>query len=173
MALQYHRIWGSGIEIDRIVQIIYGNIDPRTGQVADIGSFYLSAVNNLGQLYFKYGDLDTEWSLVSGVKHANDAWAGFDGSEDVIDPIFYADDIVFLLVNSAATSVAVYLPDAVAYKHRHFHVKWILNDDFCQNTVTILPSVVGQTIDGEDGQIMAEVMDSLHIVSNGINWYII
>ena len=79
---------------------------------------------------------------------------------------YTADDKVFVKVDTTTSGITITLPDAATFVNKFFHIKWTAGPS--NNKVTI----VG-TIDGEDSIIMGHQLDSLNIVSDGTEWWII
>lgn len=97
------------------------------------------------------------------------------GIQSIINTVHVAGsnaEEVVLLVDTTLHATTIYLPDAFIYRNRQFYIKWIDNACRSDNYVEILPQD-GQYIDGETGHIMGDVMDVLHVFSNGVNWFII
>lgn len=79
-----------------------------------------------------------------------------------------ADDHV-LLVSAVSGDITITLPDASTVDGRQYHIKKV---DSSVNSVT-LDGYSGQTIDGDITQIITAQYDSVLIVSDGSNWYIL
>lgn len=79
------------------------------------------------------------------------------------------DTFGVLLVNAGAGSVTVQLPFASAYALKRYTVKKI---DGSGNAV-IIQGQAGDTIDGDPNYNITVQNDTIKIISNGTNWYII
>jgi hypothetical protein len=74
-----------------------------------------------------------------------------------------------ILADASEGDIILELPNAALASNK-INVKKI---DSSSNTVTIIPSVVGQTIDGSSGVIINAENDSYALVSSENNWFII
>lgn len=92
----------------------------------------------------------------------------FSDSPYTIDTVFSADVIV--LCNAAAGNIIVNLPSASIVDRRHY---WIKKIEAGANTVTVTPPGA-QTIDGGPTKVLlGNTLSTVHIVSNGVNWFVL
>ena len=77
------------------------------------------------------------------------------------------DDGIFV-VDTTSNSITIVLPTAVANQGKTFIVK----KTAAANTVT-LDANAAETIDGDATKVLSAQWESVTIVSNGINWFII
>jgi len=158
-------VTGRAFEIDSLileekVAILAGTEDPTmgAGEIAPVGSLYLRTD---GSIYNKTDSGDTDWQ--------NNISSSYYGN--ILTSIDYAaSDKVLIFVNTTTQSVIVTLPSAASYTNRIFNIKWILTSSINRCSVE---AQIGETIDGENCHIFGEVYDSLQIVSDGTQWWII
>jgi len=74
-----------------------------------------------------------------------------------------------ILVNATATNISITIPSASSCVGRQYHVKKI---DSSSNAVSVTRTGL-DTIDGANSRVMLSQYQSLTVVSNGSNWYII
>lgn len=149
------------LSLDDVVLIAHGTDDPSTGggYEAPVGSLYLRTDGNL---YRKTGSLVTDWS--------NSMPSAQELSSIVVAAAYTANDKILIFVNTTSNAVTITLPAAADFTHKFFHIKWITGP--ARYKVTILAQS-GEYIDNEAGVILGLLLDSLNIVSNGTNWWII
>lgn len=154
------------IIINETVGIFGGAEDPSSaGQAGPIGSIYL---RTNGDIWQKTGETTTDWEVNQKGAGSQAAANAYDGQINVSAASYSASNKVVILINTTQNAVEIILPNAAAYTNKIFHVKWIAGT----NTAT-LTAQSGQSIDGESSHIYGELMDSLELISDGINWYII
>lgn len=154
------------VSLDDTVGIFYSTTNPTTGTgfPAPVGSLLLQTD---GSTYQKTGTGDFDWESVAagGTYQLN-------GVETVSGTSTYAvGSNVVALIDTTSSAIDVNLPDAAGYNTKFFHIKWI--DGKPSNKVSINTTVSGQTIDGYETHVMGHIYDSLQLVSNGSNWYIL
>lgn len=83
---------------------------------------------------------------------------------------FAAKIDTWLLVDATNGAVTVTLPDVNRLSGKPCTVK---KTDASANTVTIVPQLTGQTIDGAPSQTLNAQWDYFNMVSDGKNWFIV
>jgi len=77
---------------------------------------------------------------------------------------------IVVLVNTTTAGVTITLPTAAAFAKKFFHIKWIAGPS--KNKVTIITQT-GETLDDQTEVKLGQLYDSLNVVSDGSNWWII
>jgi len=157
-----------GIIINNQIGIFGGSEDPRSGGGQDLpeGSLY---IRTNGDMLQKAGNLPTDWEINSKGAGSVSASDSYDGNALISVSSYNASNKVIILVDTSTNSVTINLPDATVFVNKIFHIKWILGD----NPMFLSTVVIAQTIDGETSHEYGELHDSLEVISNGTQWYII
>lgn len=129
----------------------------------------LSLVQAASVLPIRFGVASNALSLVQGItvaggcKHCRYAVHHIDS-----DTTFLHGNRV-ILVDAGTGAVQVTLPNPATMEGLFFHIKKI---DTSLNYVTVITPGT-ETIDGSDEQVLSGPQDSMHITSDGTNWYIV
>lgn len=144
-------------------------IDRTSGFWDGVGESILGITQIATVLPIRFGVASNALSLIQGItvaggcKHCRYAVHHIDS-----DTTFLHGNRV-ILVDAATGAVQVTLPDPATMEGLFFHIKKI---DTSLNYVTVITPGT-ETIDGSDEQVLSGPQDSMHITSDGTNWYIV
>ena len=96
--------------------------------------------------------------------------------EHVTSLEYYIDsDDYVILAEPSEDEIVVYLPDAGDAKENEYHIKRVSNSNASsyQDDVVTVKSINEQTIDGVSEITISLANESIKVISNGNNWFII